>query len=310
MSLGKLQKVELRSVWKNEASHFTPWLASEENISLIGELLNIDLEVVGQEERVGPFRADILCRDTENDHFVLIENQFEFTDHKHLGQLLTYAAGLDAVSILWVAEHFTEEHRAAMDWLNRVTTEGINFFAIEIELLKIGDSEPAPRFNLVSKPNDWSKYMRSAARSAVTYENKQQQLEFWTGFKNALSLKNPGFEIREPSSNYFYLITFGRNDARIRVFIKQKEKAVGVCFVLRGDQAKTLFAELKSLYEAEALNALGNTVEWDYDENRTKQNIIKWISDIDINQKELWPKQYEIIITSVLQVFDFFVNKI
>lgn len=310
MPLAKLQKVELRSVWKSESSHFTPWLADEENISLLSKLLNIELEVVGQEERVGPFRADILCRDTENDHFVLIENQFEYTDHKHLGQLLTYAAGLDAVSILWVAERFTEEHRAAMDWLNRVTAEGINFFAIEIELYKIGDSETAPRFNLVSKPNDWAKYMRSAARAAANYENKQLQLEYWTGFKNALAVCNPGFEIREASANYYYLITFGRNDARIRVFLKQKENAIGVSFVLRGDQAKKQFTDLKTQYEIEALSTFNNTLEWDFDENRTKQNIINWIDNIDINRKDLWEEQYEKIKNNVLQVFEFFGPKI
>src|SRR5687767_9317151 len=105
LPLGRLEKVELRSIWRNEATHFTPWLASEDNIALIGESINMDLEVLRKEERVGLFRADILCKDSDTDHYVLIENQFGYTDHKHLGQLLTYAAGLDAVTILWISEH-------------------------------------------------------------------------------------------------------------------------------------------------------------------------------------------------------------
>ena len=112
MKLGRLEKLDLRTYWKKEATDFTPWLAQDENIQLLSEITGIELEVQSQEAGVGPFSADILCKDTINDHFVLIENQLEKTDHTHLGQLLTYAAGLDAVTIIWIAQKFTEEHRA------------------------------------------------------------------------------------------------------------------------------------------------------------------------------------------------------
>src|SRR6185312_8829511 len=105
----------------------------------------------------GPLRADILCKDVGTDAWVLIENQLERTNHGHLGQLLTYAAGLDAVTIVWIAERFTEEHRAALDWLNERTDEKITFFGLEVELWQIGNSPVAPKFNIVSKPNDWAK---------------------------------------------------------------------------------------------------------------------------------------------------------
>lgn len=127
MNIGKLEKVDLRDYWNNEATDFTPWLAKEENIKQLGDAIGIELEVVGQEQNVGPFRADILCTDQEN-HYVLIENQLEITDHKHLGQIMTYAAGLNAVSIIWIASQFTDEHRAAIDWLNRITDSDFNFF--------------------------------------------------------------------------------------------------------------------------------------------------------------------------------------
>ena len=155
--LGKLQKVDIKTVWKTEYNHFTPWLAKEENIAILGEELKIDLEVIEMEESVGPFRADILCKDTGTDKYVIIENQFGKTDHTHLRQIMTYASGLDAFTVIWIAENFTEEHRAALDWLNNITDENIEFFGIEIELFKIGESSPAPMFNMVSKPNTWSK---------------------------------------------------------------------------------------------------------------------------------------------------------
>src|SRR6516164_3926241 len=118
--LGKLERVDVRRVWANEAGGFTPWLAQDENITLLGEAIGIELDVEAQEKAVGPFRADILCKDAATDNWVLIENQLERTDHTHLGQLLTYAAGLDAVTIVWVSPNFTEEHRATLDWLNKI----------------------------------------------------------------------------------------------------------------------------------------------------------------------------------------------
>lgn len=153
--LGKLEKVELREAWVTEAGDFTPWLAQPENIQLLGETIGLeDLELAGQEQAVGPFRADIVCHATTDNSLVLIENQLERTDHNHLGQLMTYAAGLQAVTIIWVAAHFTDEHRAALDWLNDITDDTFNFFGLEVELWKIGDSSPAPKFNVVSQPND------------------------------------------------------------------------------------------------------------------------------------------------------------
>jgi hypothetical protein len=107
-------------------------LAREENLKLLGETIGVDLELEATEKNVGPFRADILCKDTATGHWVLIENQLEPTDHKHLGQLLTYAAGLDAVTIVWLAKEFTDEHRATLDWLNQITDDKFEFFGLEI----------------------------------------------------------------------------------------------------------------------------------------------------------------------------------
>lgn len=183
VTLGRLESVDPRQAWSSEAGHFTPWLALPENMALLGEAIGLELEVEAQEKNVGPFRADILCRNTVDGSWVLVENQLERTDHTHLGQLITYAAGLDAVTIVWVARAITEEHRAALDWLNRATNDKINFFGLEIELWRIGSSPLAPKFNVVSKPNDWTQTVLDAARGIEAGEvtpTKQLQLQFWT----------------------------------------------------------------------------------------------------------------------------------
>src|SRR4029453_748307 len=104
--LGRLERVDLREIWVSEATGFTPWLARPENMAVLSETLKIELELEAQERAVGPFRADLLCKDMGTDRWVLIENQLERTDHTHLGQLLTYASGLEAVTIVWIAAPF------------------------------------------------------------------------------------------------------------------------------------------------------------------------------------------------------------
>lgn len=180
--LGRLELVPLRNAWPDEASNFTPWLATDENLAYLGESLGLQLEREAVEKQVGPFSADILAKTLPDERWVLIENQIEPTDHRHLGQLLTYAAGLNARIVIWIAETFREEHRAAIDFLNAATSEEYAFFGIQIELYRIGDSALAPRFSLVAKPNNWSKkaqIARQATEGEIT-EAQKFNLEYWS----------------------------------------------------------------------------------------------------------------------------------
>ena len=154
--------MDVRSIWQHEALAFTPWLA--DNLHLLGEALGKNLEILQQEAQVGRFSLDILARDIGTDVRVAIENQLEETDHSHLGQLLTYAAGFDARVIVWVTPSFNDEHRAAIDWLNRSTTEDIEFYGVELRTIRIDDSLPAPEFLPVAFPNGWSKELQVTPR--------------------------------------------------------------------------------------------------------------------------------------------------
>ena len=264
-SLGRLAKVELRDAWTGEASDFTPWLAQPENISLLGEAIGIELEVESQEKNVGPFRADILCRDTIDRHFVLIENQLERTDHTHLGQLLTYAAGLDAVTIVWLAARFTDEHRAASDWLNRATATGFNFFGLEIELWRIGDSALAPKFNVVSQPNDWSRAVKEqASQTGAGSATEQLHLEFWTQFRQYLDARHSVIRTTRPSNNYWTNAPVGRSNFSLSAWNGMRDGRSGVQLELTGPDAKAHFhlIEERHRHDVEARIATFGKVEW------------------------------------------------
>ena len=214
-NLGRLERVNLREVWQTEDGYFTPWQAEEENIALLSEILGLKLEVEAQEKEVGPFRADILCKELNNDTWVLIENQIERTDHRHLGQLLTYAAGLSAVTIVWITASFRDEHRATLDWLNGITSDEFHFFALEVELWRIGESLAAPKFNVVSRPNSWTKRVADASRNLATgvrSERQQLNLNYWNGLMELVAYRKLasqiGLPVRECTRNFLNFRTY------------------------------------------------------------------------------------------------------
>jgi hypothetical protein len=182
--LGRLRTVELREVWESEPYAFTPWLAQEENLQFLAETIGVaGLELIQTEHAVDIFSADIVARATDTGQTVLIENQIEQSDHRHLGQVLTYAAGLEAAIIIWIVRKFSEGHRAAIDWLNHITVQEFAFFGVEVEAVRIGDSDPAPRFNVVTRPNDWAREVKAASKQADLTPQNLAHYAFWQGYE-------------------------------------------------------------------------------------------------------------------------------
>lgn len=297
--LGRLEKVGLREAWSSESSDFTPWLAQEDNLKLLGEAIGIDLELESQEKEVGPFRADILCKDTATDNWVLIENQLARTDHTHLGQLLTYAAGLNAVTVVWIAERFTEEHRATLDWLNERTDEKINLFGLEIELWRIGDSPIAPKFNIISQPNDWSRTVQQAAAgSSEISVHKQLQLKFWTAFKQHMEAKGSFVRCQKPFPQHWSNHAIGRSGVHLTSIVSLWNSETGVKgpeiraeLYMDGPNAKQEFAALEKQKD-DIEKALGFPLTWHNPENKamcrlyTRQNA-------DFLNEAQWPQHFE-----------------
>ncbi len=236
-SLARLEKIDLETVWKSERG-FTTWLAQDDNIQLLGEAINLQLDVEAQEKNIGPFRADLLCKDILNkEHWILIENQIQVTDHKHLGQLLTYAAGLNAVTIVWISRIFSEEHRAALDWLNEITDERFNFFGLEIELWRIGNSPVAPKFNIVSKPNGWAKTVTIAAnrmQSKNLTDTQKLQLTYWNDFSKYLLEQKSKMKSQKPRPENSMPFKIGRYGFSLSASINTRDKRISVALIIGG----------------------------------------------------------------------------
>ena len=156
--------VELRSAWPNEAQDFTPWLF--ENIDFLSEAVGMSLEAREKEKNIQNLFADIVAEDSLSGELVLIENQLESSDEKHLGQIMSYLAGIDAKRVIWVASNFRDPHRSAIRWLNEHTREEYSFFAVRVRAVQIGESPLAPIFEVVEKPNEWERSLREAGVAA------------------------------------------------------------------------------------------------------------------------------------------------
>lgn len=189
LELGRLKPVLPREVWAHEALNFTPWLL--DNVDVLSDLLGMDLVLERAEHPVGGFSLDLLGHDEATGQVVIVENQLEISDHTHLGQILTYAAGTNPTTIVWIATGFRSEHRAAIDWLNERTDENTRFFGVEIQVVRIGDSIPAPAFKLVAQPNDWGKQVKASTTSGEGSEKGQQYWEFWGQFLTSIHTEHP-----------------------------------------------------------------------------------------------------------------------
>jgi Domain of unknown function (DUF4268) len=260
-AFGTLTEVQVRDYWETEDRDFTPWLAAEWNMKLLADAIEMELEPPFKtEEPIGPFRADIVAK--EGDGIVIVENQLSATDHKHLGQLMVYATNRRAKAVVWIATRITDEYRKVLDWLNDNTPETIVFYGLEVELWRIGDSLPAPRFNVVCKPNELTKIESGGGIAAEPTETKLLQLEFWQALREVGVGKNLHLSFRKPRPQHWYSFAVGRSGFQISLNAKTMfAKEVTCELYIAGRANADLAFELLEEQKEEIENKLGE-LEW------------------------------------------------
>lgn len=259
--LGALSRLDPRTVWPSESSNFTPWVA--ENMEELGELLGLDLELRHREASVGDFRVDILAHDLGRDRIVIIENQLEPTDHGHLGQLVTYAAGLEAGVVIWISRDFRDEHRRALDWLNENLGSAVEFFGIAVEILKIDDSSPAVNFRLVASPNAWGRDAKTSKGGELSarqlayrefFQSLMDELREEHHFTNARRAQPTNwYEFRSEFPGVRYSLSFAQNHrVRTDLYIDVGD----------GQENQRIFEELRK-GKAQNEKAFGEELVWE-----------------------------------------------
>ncbi len=308
MKIAKLNKVELRGHWTHEAHDFTKWLSEPENLELLSDEIGVGIELVQVEANVGRYNVDILAKEENTSKKIIIENQLETTDHSHLGQLITYAAGLEAEYIIWLVREAREEHQEAVDWLNEHTDEKLNFFLVVVELWQIGNSDPAVKFSVVSRPNDWKKTVMGSGVDGEQSETKSMQFDFWQKLRGYASRQYPELKLRKPAAQHWYDISIGRSDCHVCLTVLSREDKVGCELYIQN--SKELFTKLrqqKNVIEKDL--GLEGKIDWqelperkasrirtfvpfDFDDDKTWDKAFQWLGQTAITFKKTFSKNW------------------
>jgi hypothetical protein len=285
--LGRLTTVAPRDVWRHEAMHFTPWML--ENVDVLSDLLGMELTLEVAEHPVGGFSLDLLGRDETTGEVVIVENQLEISDHTHLGQILTYAAGTDPTTIVWVASAFRPEHRAALDWLNARTDERTRFFGVELGVVRIGSSEPAPSFRLVAQPNDWEKTVRAATNQVETTGRQSLYREFWARWIERIRAERPQWSraTRPPRDSWFTL-TSGTSGITFYTSFTRQGLSSEVVFESPEAAVNTTRLQALQVHKSELEAAYGRPLDWQLLPGRKATRVADYLPEADVTKDADW----------------------
>lgn len=287
-NIGELEKVDLRTIWNNEERDFSLWLAQEKGLAKLSEVIGVDIVLIERESRVGGFSADLYAEVEGSEDKVIIENQLEDTNHDHLGKIITYASGKDAKYVIWIVKRARPEHRQAIEWLNAHTDEGVNFFLLEIELWRIGDSLPAPKFNVVALPNDWVREERRST-SEIT-ERGKMCLDYWEAFNKYVS-QHPEFmrqfKLRRSHPHHWYDLSIGIGGVIISLNAQFNKGTIDAGLYIRDN--KEFFERLKS-HSEEIQEILGEEAEW---REARKDSRIMIVKSMDVSTPANREKAFE-----------------
>ena len=303
VKIGKLTEVDVRDLWKHEQYDFSNWLAKEENIKLLDDEIGLTLMDINKEVYIGSYRCDLVAKDETTGQIVIIENQLEETNHDHLGKIITYAAGLDAKTIIWIVKEAREEHKAAIEWLNNNSSEEIGFFLIELHAYKINDSLPAPMFKVVEKPNNFTKTSKQNYSDKELNRSQNERLMFWEEFNTVIVSKGKPFSVRKPTTDHWYDVAIGTSEAHLAINLVNKEnKIVLELYILDNKKLFDHLYEDKEKIE----NTLQMNFSWERLDGKKASRIKHDVLGLDFSDHSNYPQLMDECIEKILKMRDVF----
>jgi hypothetical protein len=313
--LGRLEKVDLHTCWSGDREEFTTWLTQAENIEMLGEALDMELEVISQNQEDAAI--DILCHDPLNDRQILITHQLETSDSTHLGQAVSGMASLQAPTVIWLAGDIKAEHRSALTWLNQVTLPEFQFFGVELELWRIGKSM-APKFNLVVQPPEWAESPVEPYKEPEPEpeehvepltEKQLQNLEFWSGLCHQLERRGSIVKPSDPSTESTMSFAIGRAGFRLYTRVNEESNSLTTGLLLSGEDAKPHLYLLEEDQEA-IESEVGISLAWNASGDPKACYIDCTLEEIEFNDRDRWNDYYQWFCLYLEQFHDVFGDRV
>ena len=250
----------LRSIWHKETD-FSDWLVTEDGLELVANDIGVQVEDPQRECRPGDFPCDIVGHVLgDEDHKVVIENQFGRTDHDHLGKLLTYAAAHSATTAIWITEEVSDDHRKVIDWLNDNTPPNISLYLVQLKAYRIGDSPVAPMLDVVCRPNLKFKVQHENT-SESSKETQLWRKQFWEEILAHIKSKQPPFSVQSASVANWSNISIGRANIYLELTLTPKSKCIGCELRIKVAWKDEAFKQLKA--QQAAIEAeIGEPLQW------------------------------------------------
>ena len=301
--------IDPREIWESENEKFSPWLAR--NLNLLDQILGTELRLVSLEQPVGRFSADILCVNAADDSLAVIENQLKITDHPHLGKLLTYAVGLQARYIIWVATEFENEHRNVLEWLNDNTGIGFQFFGVKLELVSVGDSECRPRFSLIVEPRN--RIRLQINDPSPVNDGADSRSLFWSKFREYIDNSSSLLEADDwdPNKPDYLGFEIGQTGIWLAAWRHSNGMQIAVNLHMRQQYVESHFDELKELHhEIEQDFGTEPPLQWDrepyhlqrlaqQDPNRNIPQVGVYNRHVNLRYEENWTDYFEWMINNL-----------
>lgn len=296
--IGRLKPVELREIWKHEATNFTTWLFN--NLDILNEQLGLSLTGIECEKSVGPFSVDIFAEDTSGRH-VIIENQLTRTDHDHLGKVLTYMTNLDAKVAIWITSDPRPEHLKAVDYLNENLPADTQFYVVKLQAFKIEDSKPAPLFTIESGPSP-----ERSAGGAVKKELAAKdtlRYDFFSLLLTTCNSKTTLFSNVKPVG-YQGWVNAGAGKSGLMWLLEAGNKftKVGLFFCSASAEINKKRYDSLLSHKDEIEQLCGMQLNWEFSESR-KQQYIRFSNTLNIfESQEAWQRVCEDLVDRLIRL--------
>lgn len=298
-NIARLTPVPLRELWRHEAFDFTRWLA--DNLDYLEEITGMKLSLVESEASAGDFSVDILAEDGTG-NLVVIENQIEKTDHDHLGKLLTYMSNLEAKTAIWIASQPRPEHEKAVHWLNEILPADTAIFLLQIEVYRIADSPPAPKFTVIAGPSEESRQVGSRRKELA--ERHRLRIEFWEQLQAKLKEKKINLHANISPSKDHWISTGAGKSGLTFTYVILKDAGRVELYIDTQDQEtnKRYFDQLyaqKDKIEAE----FGAPLEWQRLNGKRASRIAYTIRERGgLKNKDSWPELQDEMIGAMVHM--------